>query len=207
MNVIVFGSTGGIGRESVRQALDAGHTVTAVARRPNAIEINHPRLTVVKGDAMQPDTLTAPMQGQDAVISALGIAKEGPTTLYSQGVSNIITAMRAAGVRRILCISASGLDPGPWWQRVFAKPLLWRAFNGMYSDLVRMEALVQASGLDWTVVRPPRLSDKPRTGKYQVAVNAHLKSGFTLSRADTADYMVRHLDDRATYCGVVEIAY
>lgn len=207
MNVIVFGSTGGIGIEAVRQALDAGHTVTAVARRPEAITIQHPHLTVVKGDAMQPDTLIAPMQGQDAVISALGIAKEAPTTLYSDGVRNILAAMDAAGVRRILCISASGIDPGPWWQKIIAKLLLWRFFHHMYSDLVRMEAVVQASDADWTVVRPPRLTDKPRTGTYQVAVNEHLKSGFTLSRADTADYMVRNLADRTTYCGVVEIAY
>jgi uncharacterized protein YbjT (DUF2867 family) len=77
----------------------------------------------------------------------------------------------------------------------------------MYADLVQMETTVQASGLDWTIVRPPRLTDKPRRGEYQIAVNRHLAHGSMLSRADVADYMLTHLNDAASYCAVVEIAY
>jgi putative NADH-flavin reductase len=116
-------------------------------------------------------------------------------------------AMQAAHVCRILCISATGLDPGPLLQRWIAKPLLWMAFKNPYSDMVRMENVVKGSDLDWTIVRPPRLSNKPRTGRYQIVVNERLHHGYTISRADVADYMLTHLDDRASYRAAVEIAY
>lgn len=116
--------------------------------------------------------------------------------------------MRAAGARRLLCVSASGLDPGPWWQQWIAKPILWRVLGNMYADLVRMETAVRAAAdLDWTIVRPPRLTDKPRVGVYQIALNRHLSHGSQLSRADVADYMLSHLSDAASYRALVEIAY
>ncbi len=207
MKLIVFGSTGGIGRQVVEQALDAGHQVTAVARRPAMITIRHEHLQVIRGDVFEPASFQQALAGQDAVLSALGVTKNEPTTLYSEGVANIMEAMQAASVRRILCVSASGLDPGPLWQRFFASQVLRRMFRHMFDDLARMETVIQASRLDWTIVRPPRLTNGPRTGLYQVAVNKHLTHGSLLSRADVADFMLTHLTDRATYCGVVEIAY
>ena len=122
MKLVVLGSNGGIGKEVVAQGLSAGHIVTAVARRPETVTLKHERLRVVRADVLEPAGLPAAFAGQDAVISALGVATRGPTQVYSQGISNEITAMRAAGVRRLLCVSASGLDPGPWWQQRFAKP-------------------------------------------------------------------------------------
>jgi putative NADH-flavin reductase len=214
MKVIVFGSTGGIGRQAVEQALEAGHTVTAVARRPEKLTLRHENLRVVRGDvldaaAFEPGGAVAgAMQGQAAVISAIGVEKREPTTLYSEGVMNIARAMRLAGVRRMLCISATGLKPGPFFQRVIAGPILWAILRDMYTDLVRMEEFVKRSELDWTIVRPPRLTDGPRTGKYEVKINTTFhRGGWSLSRADTADFMVTHLADPATYCATVEVAY
>jgi len=207
MKIIVFGATGGIGRQVVEQALAANHQVTAVARRPAAITTQHERLQVIRGDVLEPDTFKQALAGQDAVVSALGVVSREPTTLYSAGNANIMQAMQSAGVRRIMCISATGLNPGPRLQRLIAKPLLWMAFGNMYSDLVRMENVVKASGLDWTIIRPPRLTDGPRTGHYQIVINKQLSHGMLLSRADVADFIVNHLQDRATYCGMVEIAY
>jgi putative NADH-flavin reductase len=207
MKLTIFGATGGIGREVVRQALDAGHAVTAVARRPAAITLQHERLCVLPGDVLDAASIAPALKGQDAVISSIGIAKDEPTELYSAGIRNIIAGMQEGGVRRLLCISATGIDPGPLWQRVIAKPLLWRFFGHSYADLVRMEAVVRESGLDWTIVRPPRLSDKPRTGHYEVAINRHLRRCNIISRADVADYLVNHIDDSASNCGVVEVAY
>ena len=207
MKIIVFGANGGIGSKVVEQALEAGHQVTAVVRRPASISIQHPQLKVVQGDVLKPDTIQAAMAGQDAVISSLGVTVNEPTTVYSQGVANIIRAMQANGVQRLLCISASGLDPGPLYQKIIAKLFLWRAFKHSYTDLVRMEAIVNASSVNWTIVRPPRLTDKERTGHYKIAINKHLANGLMLSRADTADYMLKHLNDPQTYHGLVEIAY
>jgi putative NADH-flavin reductase len=207
MKIIVLGANGGIGSQVVMQGLDAGHDVTAVARRPESVTVKHERLTVVRGDAQDAASIAPLIAGQDVVVSSLGVGKNEPTTLYSQGVTNMMNSMQAANVSRILCISASGLNPGPLWQRIIAKPLLWYFLKHMYTDLARMEAAVKASALDWTIVRPPRLTDKPRTGVYQIATNKHLSHGMLLSRADTADYIVRHLKDAASYRAIVEIAY
>ena len=141
------------------------------------------------------------------VVSALGARDRGPTTVYSEGVANIMQAMQAAHVRRMLCISASGLEPGIWWQSLAAKLILWRVLKNMYTDLVRMEEAVTASDLDWTIMRPPAYTNGPRTGHYHVVINQHLSHGWQISRADIADYIVHHLTDPATYCGFVELAY
>lgn len=206
MKLIVFGATGGIGSQVVTQALAAGHEVTAVARHPAAISIKHERLEVVKGDVLDADTMPT-FAGQDMVVSALGARDRASTVVYSQGVANIIRGMHTAHVRRLFCISASGLDPGPFIQRVFARPVLWAILKEMYSDLVRMETVVKESGLDWTIVRPPMLNDKPRTGKYRVAVNKHLPGCWVISRADVADYILTQLTNPDSYCGLVEVAY
>jgi len=207
MKLVVFGATGGNGKYIVEQALAAGHDVTAVARQPAKITIQHKRLRVVQGDVMQAASIKPALEGQDAVISTLGAPDRAPTTVYSQGIANIMQAMQAHHIRRLLCISASGLDPANLFQKVIAKRLLWTFLKESYTDLVRMETLVKASSLDWTIVRPPRLTNGPRTGQYQIMLNKQLSHGSVLSRADVADYIVTHLGDRATYCGMVEIAY
>lgn len=207
MKLVVFGATGGIGSQVIKQGLDAGHEMTAVARHPSSITRKHERLEVIQGDVLQPETIRASIAGKDAVISALGVRNLAPTTLYSEGVMNMIQVMQVSNVRRILCISASGLDPGPLWERLIAKPILWFILRNMYTDLVHMETVLKMSGLDWTILRPPTLTNGPRTGGYHVAVNQHLTRNFSISRADVADYIINHLSDRATYCSMVELAY
>lgn len=207
MKLMLFGATGGIGHQVVEQALEAGHYVTALARRPEAITVAHPHLEVVKGDVFEPTTFNHAVAGKDAVISALGVRDTGPTRVYSQGLTNIIAAMRAAKVSRLICVSASGLEPGVWWQRWAAKAILWRLFRESYTDLSRMEAIVKASNLDWTILRPARLTDGQHTGRYQMAINKHLSSGWRISRADVADSILHQIDNVAAYCGVIEVAY
>jgi putative NADH-flavin reductase len=202
MKLIVFGSTGGIGRQVVAQALEAGHQVTAVARRPEMLAIQHERLRVVRGDALELASFQPALAGQDVVVSALGILTKEPTVFYSSSMNNIMEAMRAAGVRRLLCISAGATDPGGW-QRWIVKPILWRMHGEMYIDLLRMESAVKASDLYWTILRPPRLLDEPRTGRYHVGINRHLRFGVSINRADVADFIVTHLKDPATYCTTV----
>ncbi|MGD0750592.1 MAG: NAD(P)-binding oxidoreductase [Anaerolineales bacterium] len=205
MKLIVFGSTGGIGRQVVAQALDAGHQVTAVARRPEMITIQNERLRVVRGDALELASFQQALTGQELVVSALGILTKEPTVFYSSSMNNIMEAMRASGARRLLCVSAGATDPGGW-QRWIIKPILWRLYGGMYADLLRMENVVKASDLDWTIVRPPRLLDKPRTGRYQVAINKHLVFGNSIPRADVADFIITHLVDPDTFHTTVELA-
>ena len=207
MNVIVFGSNGGIGRNVVEQALSAGHTVTAVARRPESVTLQHRNLTVKRGDVLDPASIAPLFAGQEAVVSAIGTDSRAPTVLYSDGVGNILQAMQPAGVRRLVCISATGLDPGQWFQHYVAKPILWIVLRNMYTDLVCMEDRVKSSRVDWTIIRPPQLTDKPLTGQYQVSHNEHLPAAWAISRADLADYIVQHLGDRSTFKTWVEVAY
>ncbi len=207
MKLVVLGATGGIGAEVIEQALAAGHEVTAVARRPEAVTLRHARLKVVYGDVLEAASLRESISGQEVVVSAVGARNRAATTVYSAGVANLMAVMRIAHVRRIFCISASGIDPGPLWQHYLAKPVIWLILKNMYTDLVRMETEVAASDLDWTILRPPRLTNAPRTGHYQAVVNRKLAHGSSISRADVADYIVTHLTDPTTYCGVVDMAY
>ncbi len=206
MKIVVFGATGGTGREVVTQALEAGHDVTAVARNPLALEMEHPHLTVVRGDVMRRETILAPVRGQDVVVSSIGVLDRTPTRLYSVGVMNILLAMHDAGVKRLICVTASGLDPGPLIAKIIAKPILWTLFKEGFTDMVRMETIVKATDMDWTIVRPPRLTNNERTGKYNVAIEKPLRRGFLLARADLADFIVKHLADPATNRATVEIA-
>lgn len=209
MKLAVFGATGGIGSLTISQALAEGHEVTAVARRPEAITTRHDRLHILGGDVLDPTAVAAAVAGQDAVISAIGSNQRGPTTLYSQGVANIIQAMDVARVRRLLVISADGLEAGPevpFVRRMLTLYMVQPMLRESYADLTRMEQAVRSSGLDWTIVRPPKLTNGPRTGSYQVGINTVLKRAWTLSRADVADYLVRHVSDPASLCAQVEIA-
>lgn len=208
MKIVVIGATGGTGKQLVEQGIAAGHEMTAVIRNPAAsLTIQHKNLEIIQGDVLK--THLEPMlKGNDVVMSVLGVHSRAPTVVYSQGVTNIINAMVRVGIRRLICVSASGLDPGPLWQRLIAKPLLWALLKEGYTDMTRMEAEIRKhNDLDWTIVRPPRLTDNPVTGQYKVSINKHLSSGWQLSRADLAHYILGHIDDHKTYRAMVEVAY
>ena len=169
MKLIVFGANGGTGEQVVDQALQAGHQVTAVVRRPAAFTLQHPRLTVFQGDVLQPVDFGSAFQGADAIISCLGTHKWEPTTVYSQGITTIIQAMNAAGVTRLVCLSSVGIEVPPrssWLIKLVTKYILQRLLKHLYKDMLRMEALLQKSSLNWTIIRPPQLTDAKRTGQY-----------------------------------------
>jgi putative NADH-flavin reductase len=207
----VFGVTGGTGARVVEAALAAGHTVTAVARRPEAVTARHARLTIVRGDVLDLGSIEAAISGRDAIVSALGVGvSRGPTEVYSLGVGNIMKAMKSAGVRRLICVSASALAidaEDPSVVRIILKPLLQRMLKRPFADLAIMEREVAASGLDWTIVRPPRLTNGARTGRYRTALTPNLRGAFSISRADLADYIVRRLSDHASFGVTAGIAY
>jgi putative NADH-flavin reductase len=210
MKLIVFGATGGTGRQVVIQALEAGHEVTVVVRQPAAFDIHHERMEVVQGDVLNFSSIEKPMSGKDVVVSALGVSHRNPTTVYSAGTSNIMKAMRSFGIRRLICLSSGGLDipaDTPFMQRIVIKFIVQRMFKEAYEDMARMEDKVRLSDLDWTVIRPPRLTNGLRTGKYRIASNQHLQRAEGIARADLADYIVGHLDDYESFQSRVEISY
>ncbi|WP_239615057.1 NAD(P)-dependent oxidoreductase [Cohnella mopanensis] len=210
MKLTVFGATGGTGRQVVVQALEAGHEVTVVVRRPEALDVSHERLKVIRGDVLDPRSFEQSIRGKDAVVSALGVTQRRPTTLYSEGTGNIMHAMQSSGVRRLICLSSAGLDipeDTPFMQRVVIRQVIQRLYKYAYEDMARMEAKVRASGLDWTVIRPPRLTNGPRTGTYRTTVNQTLPGAQGIARADLADCMINRLVDNETFRTTMEISY
>jgi putative NADH-flavin reductase len=206
----VLGATGGTGQQIIAQAVEAGHHVVAVARRPQAVGAPGPRLTIVSGDVLDPAWRGSGIEGADAVLSALG-ARTGraPTNLYSASTAAVLDAMTAHGARRLVCVSATPVGPADqqaWLDRRVAHPILSRLFGGLYADMRRMEEVLAASDADWTVFRPPRLTDGPATGRYRTAVGTQLARAWTLARADLAAAMLAAVTDSSLIGKAVTIA-
>jgi putative NADH-flavin reductase len=208
MRVAVFGATGGTGRSAIRQALDAGDKVTALARNPAALAGFGDEITVVGGDVLDPAAVTKTVEGADVVLSALGIGmRRHATTVYSQGTANIITAMRDHRVARLLVVSTSSLEPPKRLAERGVALLLHRILAKPYADMALMENAIRAADLDWTLVRAARLTNGPVTGRYRTAVDDKLRGCWSISRPDVAHFCLTHAADAATFRRTVEIAY
>jgi putative NADH-flavin reductase len=196
MKITVFGATGGTGLHLVRQAIEAGHDVTAVVRDPARLTEVHPRLTVITGDVMDPESIGSAVAGRDAVASAIGPRGGGAGDVCATSAASIVKAMDAQGVRRFVAVSNSGMirdaADGPL-TRFVVKPILRRLLREPWADAARMETVIRASDLDWTLVRPPMLTDGPHTGRYRSAVEHTVRGGIRISRADVADAVLRAL--------------
>jgi len=201
MKLTVFGATGGIGGHVVTQALDAGHTVTAVVRDPARLTVpaQHGLHVVAVPGLTEPGPLEEALRGSDAALSGVGprsLKEAGVATTATRG---ILGALEATGVRRFVAVSAMPVGPVPDGERFvgrrIAYPLVRRVLRAVYDDLAAMEADIRRSGTEWTVVRPPRLTDKPLTGRYRLAYGANVPNGGFASRADVAHAMLALLDD------------
>jgi putative NADH-flavin reductase len=208
MRLTVFGATGGTGRLVVRRALEEGHLVTAVARRPEAVTERHPGLEVVKGDVMDPQTIKVAAD-TDAVVYLVGPTRIGSTTVYTRGVRNTVEAMVAAGVRRAVIVT-NGLVDMPsdaLPQRLLKMVLRNTVLKGSYDDHVRLQKIVHRFPVDWTVVRPPRLLDSPARGVYRTALDVGLRNGLSIGREDLAEAVLQVVGDPKTYRHAVDVAY
>lgn len=220
MKLTIFAATGGIGRQVLDQAVAAGHDVTAVVRNPKKLS---GQVRVVTADlaAADPAALEPAVDGADAVLSGLGPRSMAESGIASRGTRGIVQAMQATGVRRIVVVSAAPIgtvpspgrpnpprhDPGDgFFMRNLLSPLTKAALRKHYADLALMEDLLRDSSLDWTVVRPPRLTDKPLTGTYRTAYGQNLRRGVVISRADVAHLMLRVLEQPETIKQVIGIA-
>jgi putative NADH-flavin reductase len=196
MKLVVLGATGGIGLEIVRQAIQHGHSVTAFVRSPEPLKPFADRITIKQGDLLNPAELAKAISGHDAILSGFGprvpIAKTDANLLGSFA-SALTTAMHHAAVRRAVIVSTAFLfkdsivPPTYLFGRLF--------FPGVVIDASAMEQIVIQSGLDWTIVRPPQLTDKPFTGKYRVRTGHLPRFGFNISRADVADSFLKTIED------------
>ncbi len=188
MRIVVFGATGGTGRQVVQQALAAGHEVTAVIRRSGALAAQQ-RLRVVVGALDDIDVVEDAVHGQDAVISALGTDRKGPTTICTDAIGVIIKAMRTQHVARLLVVSAYGA--AETHDRSLYSKLLWALKGDSMRDKETMEALVRGSEVDWTIVRPSALTNGSPTGTYRTGTDLRIGLRSRISRADLADFLLR----------------
>jgi putative NADH-flavin reductase len=212
--LLIIGANGGIGRQCVELALQAGHHVTALLRDPTKLDIGHPNLEIIKGDIMRPETFENYLENNDAIISAIGVSggfgSDKPTTLYSLGNETLLQTMDKKGIKRAFFISASAIEISPvlpFYVRLAEKYIVQKLLKHMYADLTLMEKLIKESNADWTIIRPPQLSDKPVTGNYRIAINTFLKNCLKISRADVAHFIINNIDNTATYKAVIEIGY
>ncbi|WP_019630754.1 NAD(P)-dependent oxidoreductase [Actinomadura atramentaria] len=211
MQLTVLGATGGTGLEVVRQARERGHAVTAVVRDPDRLPAGlRDGVDVVRADVMDPGALAPLVKDRDAVISALG-SREGraPTTVCTDGARSAIAALRETGGVRLLTVSASGAYPGPGddpFTRFVMKPLLGLALKQGFVDTRRADTLVAESGLDWTIVRPPRLLNGPAKGSYRTAVDRNIVGGISIRRADLAAALLDFAPAVGTVGRVVSVA-
>ncbi len=210
MKLTVFGASGGTGKHVVRQALARGYDVIAVVRRPDAFALTDERLSVHQGDVLDPDSIMRAIQGSETVISALG-AHTGrtPTTIYSAGISNIVAALSAAGASRLVAISAA--PAGPWnevstFERLVIYPLLEFFFGTNYDDMRRMEKFLSHSGVDWTIFRPPMLTDRAAKGKYRTSTTGALPHAYAITRRDLATAILDSITDDSLVRRFVAIA-
>jgi putative NADH-flavin reductase len=199
MHVLVIGATGRTGRQVVIQALGQGHGVTALVRNPVDIRQQDERLKVIHGDVLDYPSVESAMQGQDAVVSALGARTHGRTTVLSEGTKNIIRAMEQQKVRRFVCESSLGVGDSAgqmgWLFDWLVLPLWLRH---VYRDKEVQEQAISKSKLNWVIVRPALLTNGPKTGVYQAGLK-YTRSSIVprISRADVADFMLKQLTDDA----------
>jgi putative NADH-flavin reductase len=198
MRVLVIGASKGIGLETVRQALEAGHQVRALARSATAMTLADPNLEKVRGDALQSQDVEAALVGVAVVIQTLGVGLGDlfrPVHLFSNATRVLIAAMKASGVKRLISVTGFGAGDSrasiSWPQRLPFEVVFGRA----YADKSLQERLITESGLDWTIVRPGVLTSGPRTGRYKVLAEANQWRNGIISRADVAAFLVRQIGD------------
>ena len=200
MKLFVIGATGRTGREIVQQALDRGHEVTAFVRSPEGIGVKNERLTVLKGNAMDENQLFQTMQNHDAVISTLGPREVfKPSSLLHDSALATTRAMNRSGVKRLVVLSAAAHFPG------IPNRIASFIMRTHMRDSLAMEEIVQGSGLDWTIARPPRLTQEEYT-TYRSREGAAPKMGFSLARKAVAAFMLDAIEHNKHFHKIVGIA-
>ena len=199
MHVLIIGASKGIGLETTRQALDAGHDVRALARSATAIAISNPSLEKMRGNALKTVDVEAALVGVDVVIQTLGVGLGEllrPVHLFSDATRKLIQAMKIQGVKRLICVTGFGAGDSRASISCLQRLPFQIVFARAYDDKSLQEQLIKESELDWTIARPGVLTSGPRTGHYQILSEASQWRNGIISRADVAEFLVRQIGDQ-----------
>jgi putative NADH-flavin reductase len=198
--ILIVGATGGTGRQLVAQALERGYAVTALARNPAKLGIEHPNLRIVQGDVLDYASVESAVRNQEAVLSALGHKQYfGPTRILSEGTRNILRAMEAEGVPRFVCQSSLGIGSSAGRMGLYYTFIVIPLVVPFYFwDKTRQERLIAESKAEWVIVRPGALTNGEKRGACRHGSNVgNFVWTVKISRADTADFMLNQLTDDA----------
>ncbi len=207
MRVAIFGGTGGVGRWLIAIARENADHVKILVRDRAKLPRDLGAIGVVQGDVFDQESVDTTVGGCDVVFSALGPGGIGATTLYSQGTRNIATAMRRNGTKRLLVVSSAGVEDDPNMGFLARRIFMPFVLGKVLADMRVMEREIEASDLVYTIVRPTRLTDGPRTGLYRANDRFLPPNGKPISRADVADFMYRVVVDERTLRKVPALAY
>ena len=199
MRVLIVGASKGIGLETTRQALDAGHDVRALARSATAIAISNPNLEKMRGDALKTEDVEAALVGVDVVIQTLGVGLGDlfrPVHLFSDATRVLIAAMRSQSVKRLICVTGFGAGDSRASISCLQRLPFQIVFGRAYGDKSLQEQLIKESELDWTIVRPGVLTSGTWTGRYKILSDPSKWRNGIISRVDVADFLVRQIEDR-----------
>ena len=192
MNLLIFGATGSVGRQLTQQALQQNHSVTAFTRNAQKLaDLSHPGLRVFSGDVADANAVEKAVAGHDCVYCTIGDGNKG--TIRANGTQQIITAMRKANLKRLICQTTLGMGESRsnlnfFWKHIMFGLLLRKA----YKDHQLQEQHVLDSRLDWTIVRPSAFTKGPVTGNYKVGFDGSLKDlNLKIARADVAHFMLQ----------------
>jgi uncharacterized protein YbjT (DUF2867 family) len=209
VNIIVFGATGSIGALTVLKLLESGHSVTAFARQPHALQLEHPDLKRVAGDVTNPADVCLATAGSEAVIITLGSGNTRNSRVRSEGTKQIIAAMERYDVKRLVCQTTLGA--GDSWSNLnfFWKKIMFGVLlRPVFEDHERQERLVKASNLDWTIVRPSAFTNATPTGALKVDISSDQRGlALKISRTEVAEFLMTSITESRLLHRVVGISY
>lgn len=194
MNLLIFGATGATGSELVKQALAQGHRVRAFVRNPDKVDMADPNLKLVKGDITDAAAVEEAVQGQDAVLSALGSSSLKKNPGLTEGIRTIVQAMEKHSGQRLIYESSLGVgDSRERINFVFRSIIIPLVLRNAIADHESKEQIIKQSSLDWVIVRPAGLTNGAYTGQYRHGDT--IQYGANISRADVADFMLKQVSN------------
>lgn len=197
MKIVIFGANSKVGKKIIAMGLRHGHLITAFVRNPDKLQMWDDNLKAIKGDTLNYEDVEKAVAGQDLVINTISnktlLSSKVTRSVYSSSIKNIVTAMRKNNISRLISITfcnTAGYIMS--FNRLITKPL-WRR---LFIDISRHEDIIKASNLNWTIIRPTRLVNVPKTGKYRVGSDIKIKAFSKISRADLADFIIKNIDNK-----------
>lgn len=207
MKIALFGTTGHLGRSFLQQALEQGHTISALVRHPEKLRLNHPNLTVHIGDALELDDVRSVVKGQEVVVSALGGGMQGPFEVLTRGLANILGAMKESNVRRVIATAAAGIlqhDATSLRRDQPGFPPMFRVVSEAHLGTFH---ILQKSDTQWTLLCPPNMPEGAATKQYQVLADYAPDGGMQISTGDVAYFILGELEQPRFIQKRVGIAY